>query len=132
MGRTSFHRELADAVGWDRDHWPHPIVVRLMSEQIQETTAQLKADIDSGRTGDKVAAADLGLSPLGTDDEAAGTPASPGRIHTARMQEARIGVIARAKPPKSERAWFIPTLLGVLMLAVGAIAFIGLGHAISR
>jgi hypothetical protein len=51
------------------------------------TTAQLKADIDSGRTGDKIAAFDPGLSPLGTDDEAAGTPAEPSRIRLARRLE---------------------------------------------
>ena len=51
------------------------------------TTAQLKADIDSGRTGDKIAVFDPGLSPLGTDDEAAGTPAEPHRISLARGLE---------------------------------------------
>ena len=51
------------------------------------TTAQLKADIDSGRTGDKIAFFDPGLSPLGTDDEAAGTPAEPSRIRLARRLE---------------------------------------------
>ena len=103
-----------------------------MPEQLLDTTAQLKADIDSGRTGDKFAVGDPGLSPLGTDDEAAGTPESPERIHAARAQEAKIGAIARAEPPKGERAWFIPTLLGVLMLIVVVIAFIGLGHAVSQ
>lgn len=51
------------------------------------TTAQLKADIDSGRTGDKIGVFDPGLSPLGTDDEAAGTPAEPHRIRMARRLE---------------------------------------------
>lgn len=51
------------------------------------TTAQLKADIDSGRTGDKVGAYDPGLSSLGTDDEAAGTSAGPDRIRMARHFE---------------------------------------------
>jgi hypothetical protein len=51
------------------------------------TTAQLRADIDSGRTGDKIAVIDPGLSPLGTDDEAAGTPAVPHRISLARRLE---------------------------------------------
>jgi hypothetical protein len=37
---------------------------------------QLSADIDSGRTGDKNPALDPSLAPLGTDDEAAGTPAN--------------------------------------------------------
>jgi hypothetical protein len=51
------------------------------------TTAQLKGDIDSGRTGDKNEAFDPGLSPLGTDDEAAGTPPKPEQVDLARHQE---------------------------------------------
>lgn len=51
------------------------------------TTAQLKADIDSGRTGDKAEVFDPGLSPLGTDDEAAGHPPSPERVNLARKAE---------------------------------------------
>ncbi|MGO4524599.1 hypothetical protein AB4097_06995 [Microvirga sp. 2MCAF35] len=51
------------------------------------TTAQLKGDIDSGRTGDKIRAFDPGLSPLGTDDEAAGTPPTPAQVDRARHQE---------------------------------------------
>src|SRR5215218_3123093 len=53
----------------------------------QPTSAMLKADIDSGRTGDKVGVLDPGLSILGTDDEAAGRPPSPFRIALARYQE---------------------------------------------
>ena len=33
----------------------------------------LRADIDSGRTGDKIPVRDPAAAPLGTDDEAAGT-----------------------------------------------------------
>lgn len=51
------------------------------------TTAQLKGDIDSGRTGDKTQVFDPGLSPLGTDDEAAGTPPTPEQVDQARHQE---------------------------------------------
>jgi hypothetical protein len=51
------------------------------------TSAQLKADIDSGRTGDKNPVFDLALAPLGTDDEAAGHPPSPHRIAMARQYE---------------------------------------------
>ena len=51
------------------------------------TSAQLKADINSGATGDKVGAFDPGLSPLGTDDEAAGTPPSAKRVNMARHFE---------------------------------------------
>jgi hypothetical protein len=51
------------------------------------TTDRLRADIDSGRTGDKVAARDPAAAPLGTDDEAAGTPPKPEDIAQARRQE---------------------------------------------
>ncbi|ACL56193.1 hypothetical protein [Methylobacterium nodulans] len=51
------------------------------------TSAQLKADIDSGRTGDKTEVFDPGLAPLGTDDEAAGHPPSPEQVAQARRSE---------------------------------------------
>jgi hypothetical protein len=53
------------------------------------TTAMLKGDIDSGQTRDKVPVFDPGLSPLGTDDEAAGRPPSAYRIALARFHETR-------------------------------------------
>lgn len=54
------------------------------------TTAQLKGDINSGRTGDKNAVFDPGLSPLGTDDEAGGTPPTPEQVDQARHQESSV------------------------------------------
>ncbi len=56
-------------------------------ESSQPTTAMLKGDINSGQTGDKNPVFDPGLSPLGTDDEAAGHPPSPFRIALARRYE---------------------------------------------
>ena len=85
------------------------------------TTAQLKSDIDSGRTADKVAYGDPGLSPLGTDDEAAGTPASGRTVAATRERERDIGAAvhaAEANEPKGDRAWFIPTLITVLLVVV--------------
>ena len=55
----------------------------------QPTTAMLKADIDSGRTGDKNEVFDPGLSPLGTDEEAGGTPLKPEQIRQARLDESK-------------------------------------------
>jgi hypothetical protein len=49
--------------------------------------AQLKADIDAGRTGDKVGGFDPGAAPLGTDEEAGGAPPSPGEVALAREAE---------------------------------------------
>ena len=53
-------------------------------ENPHPTSQQLKGDIDSGRTGDKTEVYDPGASPLGTDDEAAGRPASSYRVAIAR------------------------------------------------
>lgn len=70
----------------------------------------LKAVIDSGRTGDKVAFIDLGAAPLGTDDEAAGTPDTAERVALAMRQELKIGSsidagsIARAPPRRRPRS----------------------------
>jgi succinate dehydrogenase / fumarate reductase cytochrome b subunit len=55
------------------------------------TAQELKGDIDSGRTGDKVASYDPGAAPLGTDDEAAGTPDTPDRVALAMRQELGAG-----------------------------------------
>ena len=92
------------------------------------TVAQLKNDIDTGVTNDKVASPDPGLSPLGTDDESAGRPASPQVIDMARRQEAAIGVAADAEiaATRTERSWFIPTLITVLLVFVVAAAAYGL------
>jgi hypothetical protein len=51
------------------------------------TVAMLQGDIDSGRTGDKNPMFDPSGAPLGTDDEAAGTPPTPFRIALARYYE---------------------------------------------
>jgi hypothetical protein len=50
---------------------------------------QLRADIDSGRTGDKVAHPDPAAAPLGADDEAAG----------GKHQDMTRGVSRIASPP---------------------------------
>lgn len=85
------------------------------------TVAQIKDDIDSGRTGSKVATADPGLSPLGTDDEAAGRPASPETIAKARAEEQRIGRAAQAgDPPRSfaPAAWMIAVIAALAAVIV--------------
>jgi hypothetical protein len=48
---------------------------------------QLRHDIDSGRTADKVAHFDPAAAPLGADEEAAGTPLSAEAITQARAHE---------------------------------------------
>jgi hypothetical protein len=69
-------------------HTVKPVDAPPLTER--STTAQLKGDIDSGRTGDKNAVFDPGLSPLGTDDEAGGTPPTSEQVDLARHQESSV------------------------------------------
>jgi hypothetical protein len=61
--------------------------MRAPPESDQPTVAMLNADIDSGRTGDKNPVFDPAMSPLGTDDEAAGHPPDAAAILLAREYE---------------------------------------------
>lgn len=72
------------------------------------TSAMLKADIDSGVTGDKVKAYDPGLSQLGTDDEAAGHSPSHERIALARETESAPARARMASRPHGPNAWVVP------------------------
>lgn len=53
------------------------------------TSEQLRDDIDSGRTGDKVRGRDPSAAPLGTDDEAGGESNEPEDISRSRQRERR-------------------------------------------
>src|SRR3954447_21139475 len=60
-----------------------------MTSAAMTTTERLRADIDSGRTGEKVAASDPAAAPLGTDDEAAGAAPKPDDVALARSREVK-------------------------------------------
>jgi hypothetical protein len=87
---------------------------------------QLRHDIDCGRTGDKVAFPDPAVAPLGTDEEAAGTPVSghaaamARRIETARMdklrQQDRSGRVGRRRIVLAVVAIIGAFLAGALLL----------------
>lgn len=78
---------------------------------------QLRAAIDSGKTGDKVAFPDPAAAPLGTDAEAGGAPPAAGELHQAYTAEA--GSTSRGSPRRGGRA--LPALLGFLgLIAVAA------------
>jgi succinate dehydrogenase / fumarate reductase cytochrome b subunit len=66
---------------------------------------ELKGMIDSGLTGDKVAVPDPGAAPLGTDDEAAGTPDTPYRVAVAMRQELEHGLAANSGGQSSAEDW---------------------------
>ena len=96
----------------------------------RDNVAQLKDDIDSGRTGDKVGGFDPGAAPLGTDEEAGGAALSAEDVALARAQERRSDSATRngAEPSlqptgagnSSPRV--APALIGA---AVGALLVVG-------
>jgi len=92
------------------------------------TSAMLKGDIDSGRTGDKNPVFDPGLSPLGTDDEAAGTPPSAFRIALARHYEnvtRWVGEASKTGAVHNKHEGF-PSVFVSFIAAVGIVLTIGI------
>lgn len=95
------------------------------------TTDKLRADIDRGRTGDKVPASDPAAAPLGTDEEAAGTPIPPQAIAHAHAQEtatsARMPAGQSAHPApdrsrsRSRTALIVVVALGIVIAILLAI-----------
>jgi hypothetical protein len=67
------------------------------------TTDQLREDIDRGRTGDKIEVSDPAAAPLGTDEEAAGTPTPGEALQQARDYERGIGRMVHGSMPDDER-----------------------------
>lgn len=59
------------------------------------TTEQLRHDIAQGLSGDKVRGLDPAAAPLGTDEEAAGTPIDPRLLAVVRGRERK----RRPRPP---------------------------------
>jgi len=92
------------------------------------TSAMLKGDIDSGQTGDKNPVFDPSLSPLGTDDEAAGTPPTPFRVALARHTESVARWIGnrRGNGVAHGKADGVPVVFIGFILAVAAILLIGI------
>lgn len=89
------------------------------------TTEQLRRDIDSGLSGDKVDGGDPSAAPLGTDEEAAGTPVAPEKVAQARVAERRATLLPPGLPPGTARSprpgWLFATIV-----ACGAAAVLAL------
>ena len=84
--------------------------------------AQLKRDVESGATGDKVPMLDPGLAPLGTDDEAAGAPLDPKLVAEVRERERRDAPVppdpASHRKPLTSSHRTLAILVGLLCLAL--------------
>ena len=93
------------------------------------TVAQLRDDIDSGRTRDKVPASDPAAAPLGTDNEAAGTPPPAELVQRARTAEATArgepagtATAASGRQPVGDRGMIPPVVIAFIAIALAAAA----------
>lgn len=98
--------------------------------------AQLKDDINSGRTGDKVGGFDAAAAPLGTDEEAGGAPHDPELMTVVREAEAQgrpQNATPNAATPELQpnasmpgKTYILPALIGVGLAVVLAVAILAL------
>jgi len=86
------------------------------------TTEQLRKDIDSGRTSSKIDYPDPAAAPLGTDDEAAGTPPSPVAIDMARREEVGNAAAATKEQSLGVGAAIYTGVLALVLASLSAIA----------
>lgn len=100
-------------------------------QKSSDTTARLREDIDRGRGGDKIDWQDPAAAPLGTDDEAAGTPPTPEQVRIARRHEikARPSDESSGRPDRDPSSLLAPVRSGwvlglVVVLAVACLAAI--------
>jgi len=86
---------------------------RTPQDRANPNTDMLRAEIDAGRTRDKVAVSDPAAAPLGTDDEAAGMSPRPAEVAEAMHYETSTPT---EEPDRSflQRTW--PWILAVLVV----------------
>lgn len=81
--------------------------------------AELRGAINRGETGDKRAMGDPAAAPLGTDEEAGGTPPSPQQAAVELAQGKEIGRVAGGDDrAAASRTIWISALVAALVLAV--------------
>jgi hypothetical protein len=88
------------------------------------TPDQLRHDIDSGRTGDKVRASDPAAAPLCTDEEAAGTSIDPELVAKVRdaERERAVRLVDPADAEKRDFSSAIVTWLATVLLGYATVA----------
>lgn len=83
--------------------------------------SQLRAEIDSGQTGDKVPFPDPAAAPLGTDDEAGGATLRPKAIAADAARETSRNTPTKAPDDTGPWVWVL-VLVGLLVIAAAAAA----------
>jgi hypothetical protein len=101
-----------------------PASRRAIKRHHTATAEQLRYDIDQGFTGDEVRASDPAVAPLGTDEEAAGTPIDPNLLAVVRRRELASGKRTAPQRAANEFDWSAVTIwvVTVLGLALGVAA----------
>jgi hypothetical protein len=93
-----------------------------MKEPRQPTSDQISTSISRGATGDKVDYPDPAAAPLGTDEEAAGTPLGPVALSQAQEYERRPAfdeanlTASHRKQPGTQAMIWIWGMLGVVVI----------------
>ncbi len=82
----------------------------------------LRSQIDAGRTSDKVAGFDPAAAPLGTDEEAAGTPITSAALSLALQNEVDLNSRSDEDGGKGVYLYFGAVILISLVL-IGSTAF---------
>lgn len=99
----------------------------LHTQPVATNSAQLRGDIDAGRTGDKSPGSDPAAAPLGTDEEAAGSGPTRQEIIEASLNERRSiagrsnAVWAAFRPAGEVRAFPIVQLALICLVLCAAI-----------
>jgi len=87
------------------------------------SVSRLRAAIDSGRTREKINWPDPAAAPLGTDEEAAGTPVHAYVGQTTAEREIKARDKAAPRAPLMGSAWIVAAVAVVTAVAVvGALA----------
>ncbi len=79
---------------------------------------QLRAAIDGGQTRDKVAFPDPAAAPLGTDEEAAGTPLPPAAVRATYERETSRRVSRHRSHGDRRGLWILMGLMAAIGIAL--------------
>ena len=127
-GRASWAEE-ASPVTMDRNIPPQQALTDIDAPPMPAeapTAAMLKADIDSGATGDKVEGFDPGMAMLGTCEEAGGNSLTPAQLALARREERKMRWLAGARKLGYPHGHGNPALYGFVgFIALVAVVVIG-------
>jgi hypothetical protein len=86
------------------------------------TTAQLRRDIDEGRTGSKTDYPDPAAAPLGTDDEAAGAPPPAAAVAAAQRLEVQDAQARTAHGGTDSGTHIYAGIIAVIIAILSAVA----------